>query len=139
MIKRLSELLRAHRDVLSYLFFGVLTTLVNFLVFFPLYNLLRLDELLCNIAAWVVAVAFAFFTNRRWVFRSEKRGLRPILAEAAAFAAGRLATLGAETALLALGTRVLGLDPNPVKVAATIVTVVLNYVFSRRFVFRKKG
>ncbi|MBR1660076.1 MAG: GtrA family protein [Oscillospiraceae bacterium] len=138
MMEKLRALIAAHKDVISYLFFGVLTTLVNFLVFFPLFNLLHLDELWCNVIAWVAAVAFAFFTNRRWVFHSEKRGVGPVLREAAAFTAGRLFSFGVETGLLALGTKALALNPNPVKVVVTVLTVILNYVLSRWLVFRKK-
>ena len=136
MIKKIKRLISARRDVVSYLFFGGLTTLVNWIVFFPLYNLLHVDEIIANIAAWIAAVAFAFFTNRRWVFHSEKQGTRAVLTEAAAFTAGRLFSFGVETALLALGAKALSLDPNPVKVVVTVVTVILNYLISKFIIFK---
>ena len=136
MIEKIKRLVSEHRDILSYLFFGVLTTLVNWLVFFPLYNQLHVDEIAANVVAWVAAVAFAFFTNRRWVFHSGKHGTRAVLAEAAAFTAGRLFSFGVETALLALGTKASALDPNPVKIVVTIVTVILNYIISKFIVFK---
>ena len=60
MVKRLLNLVKTHKEVVTYLIFGVLTTLVNYAVYLPLYNWLHLSATLSNAIAWVAAVAFAF-------------------------------------------------------------------------------
>ena len=63
MLHKLFELLRKYQDVISYLFFGVMTTVVNFLVYYPLTNLFGMNATVVNVIAWAVSVAFAFLTN----------------------------------------------------------------------------
>ena len=59
------------RDIISYIFFGGLTTVVNYLIYLPVYNMLGLSAALSNAIAWVVAVAFAYVTNKLFVFDKE--------------------------------------------------------------------
>ena len=59
MVQKIKNLVQKHRDILSYLFFGGLTTVVNYLVYLPCYNLLNLSAAVSNAIAWAVAVAFA--------------------------------------------------------------------------------
>ena len=67
---KISELIRKYSDVLAYLVFGVLTTVVNYLVYLPCFNLLHFSAAVSNVIAWVVAVAFAYLTNKPFVFKS---------------------------------------------------------------------
>ena len=68
MIQKIKDLFVRYWEVLSYLIFGVLTTAVNYLVYLPVYNLVGLSAALSNAIAWVVAVAFAYLTNKPFVF-----------------------------------------------------------------------
>lgn len=70
MFEKIRALIEKHWDMVSYLFFGVLTTVVNYLVYLPLYNLLGISAAVSNIIAWVAAVAFAYVTNKPFVFKS---------------------------------------------------------------------
>ena len=70
MIEKIHAFVEKHWDMVSYLFFGVLTTAVNYLVYLPLYNLLGISAAVSNIIAWVAAVAFAYVTNKPFVFKS---------------------------------------------------------------------
>ena len=63
MIQKIRILLEKYRELISYLFFGVLTTAVNFIVYLPVYNILGLSASVSNMIAWVVAVVFAYFVN----------------------------------------------------------------------------
>ena len=107
MIEKIKAFLRKDREVLLYLLFGGLTTVVDFGVSFLLYRLLgdamEQNRLLIHAAdavAWVCAVLFAFFTNRVWVFRSDRRGFLPILLELFSFAGGRVLTFLLQEAIL---------------------------------------
>ena len=129
---------KKHKEGLLYLFFGGVTTLVSFLVFWLFEGLLGWNELLANLISWVVAVAVAFVTNRIWVFASEARGGAALLLEVAAFYLSRVATFLIEEAILLVFVTLIALPAMPVKVVASVVVVILNYVLSKLFVFRKK-
>ena len=128
--------LQKHRDVLLYLFFGALTTVIS-IASFMLFDLIT-HELVANLISWICAVTFAYVTNRRWVFQSQARGIQCIR-EMGAFFAGRLATLGLEEALLLVFVTWLQFPGTFIKVVAQIVVLVLNYVISKLLVFRKNN
>ena len=90
MVNKLFALIRRHYDVLSYLFFGVLTTVVNYLVYLPCYNLLHISASISNVIAWVAAVAFAFVTNKPFVFQSHDWSASVVLPELTKFVGCRV-------------------------------------------------
>ena len=126
------------KEPLLYLFFGGLTTLLSIFLYWLFAHPLGLPPLIANVFSWVLCVAFAYVTNRSWVFRDKARGAKGILREAASFTAGRLATLGLEELILWLGITVLGVGDLAVKIAAQVLTIVGNYVISKFLVFKKK-
>ncbi len=123
-----------HREGLLYLFFGVLTTAVSWGSFYLFCYPLGMNELVANALSWIAAVLFAFFTNRTWVFAAQGNPVREMLL----FFAARLSTLGIEEALLFLFVTRLGLEAMVIKIAGNLLVLVLNYVFSKLIVFRKK-
>ena len=125
-----------NREVLLYLFFGAVTTLVSILTYYLGSDVLGMDPLAANVISWILAVAVAFFTNRTWVFKGAGEG--SIARQAISFYTGRLATLGGEELILFVGIKLLHFGNLPVKVFAQVVIVVLNYVISKLFIFRKK-
>jgi len=127
-----------YKEPLLYLFFGGLTTLLSIVSFWFLVRPCAMDPLAGNVLSWILCVAFAYVTNRVWVFRDKAVGAAGIAREAASFAAGRLATLALEEAVLWLGITVLGIRDLPVKVAAQILVILGNYVISKIFVFRRR-
>ena len=126
----------AHKEVLLYLFFGGLTTVIS-IVSFALFMYLGMDELLANIPSWIIAVMFAFVTNRIWVFRAPTSGAAEFLRQMASFFAGRVATLLMEELILFVFITKLGLWSLGVKIAAQFAVIVAKYVISKLFVFRK--
>lgn len=127
--------LQKHRDVLLYLFFGALTTVIS-IASFMLFDLIT-HELVANLISWICAVTFAYVTNRRWVFQSQAKG-KHCLREMGAFFAGRLATLGLEEVLLLVFVTWLQFPGTFIKIGAQILVLILNYVISKLLVFRKK-
>ena len=83
---KLKELVIKHFDILSYLFFGGLTTLVNYLVYLPCYNWLQISASVSNAIAWGFAVTFAFLTNKPFVFKSHDWSPKVVLPELIRFA-----------------------------------------------------
>lgn len=137
MFEKIRALVMKHWDMVSYLFFGVLTTVVNYLVYLPLYNLLGISAAFSNIIAWVAAVAFAYVTNKPFVFKSHDWSMKTVLPELGKFVGCRAASGGLETALVFLTVDVCGWDGNIWKLIISVVVVILNYVSSKLLVFRK--
>ena len=128
---------KKHKEVLLYLLFGGLTTLVSILSFALFAEGLGMNVLWANVLSWILAVTFAYVTNRTWVF-ADKAGTRAgILREVLSFFGGRVATLLIEEAILYVFITRLALPSMPVKIAAQVVVIVLNYVISKLLVFRK--
>ena len=129
---------RAHKEGLLYLFFGGLTFLISVLSYMLFYESLGMHELLANGVSWILAVLFAFFTNRAWVFGGRERTAGSLISQVARFFAARVFTLLVEEAILyGLITR-LGWASTPVKILAQIVVIVLNYGVSKCWVFGQK-
>lgn len=134
------------KEVFSYLFFGVLTTVVNFAVFALCEN--KMHYLAANAIAWVAAVVFAFVTNKLFVFDSKSWKPNVLFKEAVSFTGARLITLGIEELGLWGLIDLLRLDKvftlpfisgeMVVKIIISIVVVILNYFFSKLIIFKKK-
>ena len=137
ILEKLFALLRRYRQVILYLIFGALTTLINLLSYLFFTRFLSLEELTANILAWVLSVLFAFFTNKLWVFESRSRKKSVFLREAAAFFGGRIFSLLVDEAMLWCGLHLLHWNDFVVKVLANIVVIVLNFFISKWLVFRK--
>ena len=133
--KPLRPLALKYQQLLSYLIFGVLTTLVNLLLYYPLSHLIH--YLAANVIAWVGAVIFAFFTNKALVFEDSQWDAGTLLRQGSSFAAARLFSLGMEELILWGFVEQMGLSPDWIKLLAQILVVILNYVFSKFMIFRK--
>lgn len=137
MIEKIRALVIKHWDIVSYLFFGVLTTAVNYLVYLPLYNLLGVSAAVSNMIAWVAGVAFAYLTNKPFVFKSHDWSAKTVLPELSKFVGCRVASGAMETAIIFLTVDVLGWNGNIWKIVTSVLVVVMNYVGSKLLVFRK--
>lgn len=142
-------------EVFSYLFFGVCTTLINIIVFQLFYAAFGVHELVSNIIAWVFAVAFAYVTNRVFVFHSTENTREGILREAGAFVGARIFSLLVDELIIWLMVSVMGYiaierlmadvigcplkDAKSLlaKICANVVVVIMNYVLSKLVIFKK--
>lgn len=138
MIQRIKALILQYWEVLSYLIFGVLTTVVNYCVYLPVYNILGLSASVSNVIAWVVAVAFAYLTNKPFVFRSHDWSAKTVIPELTKFVGCRVASGAAETLILLVSVDILQWNGNIWKLVTSVLVVVLNYIASKLVVFKKK-
>ncbi|MDR2355577.1 MAG: GtrA family protein [Clostridiales Family XIII bacterium] len=130
--------IKKHTELVSYIFFGALTTLVGFGTYAAAYYVLPVRGTTpSNLVSWVAAVLFAYCTNRKWVFQSEATGLQNVLKELLSFGSARLFALLAETFLLWLLVDRLYMPNLPVKLVLNVLVVVLNYLLSKFWVFKK--
>lgn len=137
-MSKIKQLFEKYREIILYIFFGGCTTVVNYVVYFVLIQFLSVDYLISNIVAWIFAVLFAYVTNRGMVFHSETSGVKSRLKELAAFFGSRLFSLAVETVLLFVFVKWLFMNEFIAKIILAVVVVVLNYIASKLFVFRKK-
>ena len=119
------------------IFFGGCTTVVSICSFVLFDTVLGIHELLANALSWILAVGFAYLTNRKWVFCSHAKGAA-LLREFLSFYAGRLITLGLEEGLLLVFVTWLGLSSTVIKLAAQVLVLIGNYVISKLLVFRNR-
>ena len=119
-------------------FFGLLTTLVNYAVYIPCLNILKLSRAVSNIIAWIAAVAFAFLTNKRFVFRSGSWAAAVVMGELAKFLGTRVGSGLAETLLIWLMVDTLGQNGILWKLLTNAAVLVINYIGSCFFVFKKQ-
>ena len=138
MFRKIRALIHKYWDILSYLFFGGLTTVVNYLIYLPCYNLLHLSASVSNVIAWVVAVAFAYITNKPFVFKSHDWSWKTVGPELAKFVGCRVGSGLLETAIIFLTVDFLLWNGNIWKLVTSVLVVILNYVGSKLFVFRNK-
>lgn len=138
MISKIRNLICKYWDILSYLFFGVLTTVVNYLIYLPCYNLLHFSASVSNVIAWVVAVAFAYLTNKPFVFKSHDWSWKTVAPELAKFVGCRIGSGFVETAIIFTMVDLLQFNGNVWKLITSVLVVILNYVGSKLLVFRKK-
>jgi putative flippase GtrA len=129
---------KKYKEALMYLFFGGLTFFLSIFLFWFMDEVMHLNELVNNTIDWVICVAFQFFTNRTWVFDGKVETKGAFLKQAASFTAGRLFTLVVENILILIFITLMGLPKMPVKLGATFVVIVLNYIISKLIVFKKK-
>lgn len=138
MVEKLKALIKKHYDLLAYLFFGGLTTVVNYLVYLPCYNLLGISAAVSNGIAWVCAVIFAFLTNKPFVFRSHDWSKAVVIPELTKFVGCRIGSGVLETGILFLTVDILHWNGNILKLITSVLVVILNYFGSKLIVFRNK-
>lgn len=142
MIEKIKKLYNKYKEIVNYLIIGVLTTVVSLVSFylvriFVFTNDSQFDIQFANVISWVLAVLFAFVTNKKYVFESKSTGYQKFL-EMIKFYVSRLTTLGVEMFVMWLLTSPLKVDDMISKIIVQFIIVILNYVFSKLFVFKKK-
>lgn len=149
MIKTLCKLYHAYKEAIDYLFWGGMTTVVSwgsYSAFVLMLSTMPSTAAVfwANVGSWVCAVSFAFVTNKLWVFQSKSWAGSVVFGELTKFLSSRVATgifeMLAVPALVAIGLNqtILGIDGMVSKVIVSVAVIVLNYVLSKLFVFKKE-
>ena len=136
-MKKILSLARKYSDLIIYVILGVLTTVVNFLVYFPLLTLFSLPASVANIIAWVVAVAFAFLTNKPIAFKSYDWSPSVAFPELVKFVVCRVGSGVVETLFIMITVDILHWNGSIMKIFISVIVVLANYIASKLFVFKK--
>lgn len=139
-MEKIKELYKKYKEIINYLIFGVLTTVVSLIVYYvAVYTFLNPENAvqlqIANILSWIAGVTFAYFTNRKYVFDSKEQNR---LKEAGKFVMTRVVTLLMDMVIMWLGVTVLCFNDKIMKLISQVVIIISNYVFSKLFVFKKK-
>ena len=134
MLNKLLNLYKKYKEIINYLIFGVLTTLISIVTFAIFTKVFHIDYLISNVLSWIIAVLFAYITNKIYVFESKsKKNIKEITS----FFFFRIISLVMEMIILYVFVDILHIDDLVTKIIAQIIVIVSNYVFSKVFVFKK--
>lgn len=126
-----------NRETISYLVFGVLTTIVNY-VSYEACKWLGIHYTVATVIAWVLAVAFAYITNKLFVFESKSFEKAVLIKEITAFVSCRVFSGLCDLGFMVLAVEIIGINDSIAKLVANVFVVVINYIFSKLFIFKKK-
>lgn len=137
MIAKIKNLFHKYYEIISYVFFGGLTTVVSWIFYYlPLF--LGVDYRISKVISWVAAVVFAFFVNKHWVFLDKDYSAKALLRQGGKFFASRIATGVVEFGLTVFLVEIVKISDKIVPIPVAVITIILNYVLSKLLVFRKK-
>lgn len=151
-MKKIKILFDKYRELIVYFIFGVLTTVVNLITFHLLNVILGAEQyLVSNIIAWIVSVVFAYVTNKIFVFESKSLNAKVLLREFSSFLSARIFSFAVEEVGLYFLVEAVGLKSYNMsafgvnitgelisKIILAVIVVILNYVFSKFFIFKNK-
>ena len=137
-MNQIKPLWAKYKEIILYLVFGGVTTVVNYGVYVICGHVFHMDVVPSNIIAWILAVIVAFVTNKLWVFESKSKQAKTVVKEFGEFVVARLLTLVIETLLLWIFVDKLHVNDLVMKIITNVIVVILNYIFSKFIIFKKK-
>lgn len=136
VIRKIKMPYQKKKELFLYLVFGVLTTVVSIILFWFFDSVIGMHELIANSLSWIFSVAFAFFTNRIWVFAAPTKTMYAFFKQMGLFYSGRLISFGVETLIIWIFVTLLGLNALLIKIIANVIVIIINYVMSKIVIFR---
>ncbi|UOQ87042.1 GtrA family protein [Gracilibacillus salinarum] len=130
--------MKINREIFNYIVFGVLTTLVNIAVYALFTKVFSLNYQVATVNAWIAAVLFAYYTNKKYVFKAKDRNLKQLVKSFLLFVYYRVLSLVIDLLVMYLLIEILSVDDMVTKVIANIVVIIFNYITSKLFVFKKE-
>lgn len=137
LTQEIKELIKKYKEVIRYLVIGILTTVINYIVFAILVNNVKIEMHTSNIIAWIVSVIFAYFTNKLFVFESKSFKLNTLIKEITSFTISRIFSLLLEETILYIFVNLLNMNKLVIKLIANILVIILNYILSKFIIFKK--
>lgn len=134
----MKSILLKYKSFILYGIFGVATTVINIITYSLCARTLGMPMMLSNVIAWCLAVAFAYITNRKWVFESPNYGGSAIFKEIVSFITCRLATGLLDMAFMYVTVEWMKLDDVWMKLFANVIVIICNYVASKLVIFKAK-
>ena len=137
-MNKIKELVIRYKSLILYAVFGVLTTLVNMGAYYLCFNIIGIPNVPSTVIAWVLAVCFAFVTNKLWVFDSRSFSAEVLKHEIPTFFGARIATGLLDVGIMYAAVDVMHWNSTLWKLISNVLVIILNYVASKLVIFRKK-
>lgn len=134
----MNQLFNKYQQLILYLFFGVCTTVVNIITYYINAHIFSLSVVLSTCLAWAISVIFAYITNKWWVFESKSLHLKAVIQELLSFTGCRLFTGACDLLIMFIFVDCMGVNDLFVKIASNVLVVILNYIFSKLIIFKRK-
>ena len=134
----MKQLYNKYKEVILYIFFGGCTTLVNIVVYYLCAHPLNMLTTMSTIISWILSVTFAYVTNKIWVFESNVDNKHDLLKEIVSFYGCRLSTGILDLIIMIVFVDILMFNDLIIKILSNILVIVLNYVASKLYIFKKK-
>ncbi len=135
----IKELIKKYKKIILYLVFGGFTTLVNIVSYYILAHILNCSVMFSTIISWILAVFFAYLTNRKMVFDSKASTKKDVLKEVISFFSCRIITGIIDWVGMYVLVEKLHLNDMIIKIVLNIIVIILNYIFSKLIVFKDKN
>lgn len=132
----MGALLKKYRELILYILFGGLTTVVDWASYWLMTDILHIPYMTANFISQVVSILFAYVTNRCFVFESKAHGAKAIVVEMVKFFGARVVSMLMNMLVMFVGVDMLRVNDKVIKIAASVLVVIANYIFSKLFVFR---
>ena len=136
-MEKIKELYNKYKEILMYLIFGVLTTVVNIVSYFLLARILHIDTVVSTVIALILSILFAYITNKIFVFESKTNTAKELLKEIISFFGCRAFTGVLDVTFMYITVDVFNLNDMIMKIISNIVVIIVNYVFSKLIIFKK--
>ena len=136
-MNKIINLYKKYEEIINYLIVGVLTTLVSILVYALFTKIFHVNYMISNFISWVFSVLFAYVTNKKYVFKSKCENNKKVLIEIYQFFKYRVFSFVIDILLMYFFVEIVSIDDMIAKVIVQFIIIVLNYVFSKLFVFNK--
>ena len=138
-MKKIKELYLKYKEIINYLVFGGLTTVVNFVTYYITARIIGIEEVTSSGISWFCSVLFAYITNKLFVFESKSNSKKEFFKEMISFFLARIASgILCDVGTFALMVKVFNVNDIIAKIVTQIMVVIVNYVFSKLIIFRKK-
>ena len=142
-MNNITNLYKKYQEIINYLIVGVLTTIVSIVTYFLFSLILDIENnilfILANVLSWICAVIFAYITNKKFVFNTTTSSKKEEIKVFSMFVSSRITTLLIELAFMFITVKVILINDKIAKVIAQFIVIILNYVLSKLFVFKKKN
>ena len=136
MIEKAKIFMVKYKNFILYVVFGMGTTVVNLAAYYLFFVLINLPNVPSTIIAWIFAVAFAFITNKMWVFNSRSFGAKTLKYEIITFFGARVGTGLLDVVIMYLAVDTMNWNSTEWKLISNIIVIILNYVASKCLIFK---
>ena len=138
-MKKIKELYLKYKEIINYLVFGGLSTVVNFVTYYITARIIGIEEVTSSGISWFCSVLFAYITNKLFVFESKSNSKKEFFKEMISFFLARIASgILCDVGTFALMVKVFNVNDIIAKIVTQIMVVIVNYVFSKLIIFKKK-